>query len=148
MTFDPKEYHDKHFTLNNHISSPNVLNSVIWQHSSNGLELINENTELPANLIVVGRISAYRLKCGPAGNHIANGMSPLEKSKYQFYVTRPAQSHLGGDFQAGVTTLETLQNQVATTERRMSMILDDVTGKMIRFVRNVFTLRVRLYYYQ
>jgi hypothetical protein len=44
-----------------------------------------------------------------------------------------------------VTTLETLQNQVATTERRMSMILDDVTGKMIHFVRNVFTLRVRLY---
>ncbi|KAG2057765.1 hypothetical protein BDR06DRAFT_877609 [Suillus hirtellus] len=131
MSFDPKEYHDNHSTLNNHISSPNVLNSIIWQHSSNGLELINENTELPANLIIVGCVSAYHLKCGPAGNHIANGMSPLEKSKYQFYVTQPAHAHLGGDFQAGVTTLETLQNQVATTEQCMSMIVNDVTGKMI-----------------
>ncbi|KAG1887384.1 hypothetical protein F4604DRAFT_1900255 [Suillus subluteus] len=49
-------------------------------YSSSGLELINGSSEIPAKLVLVYRLSAYSLKCGPAGNHIANGMSPLEKT--------------------------------------------------------------------
>lgn len=142
MTFDPKTYHDTHWTLSNHISSLNVLDGTIWQHGKSGLELIDENNELPVKLVTVGRVSAYRLKCGPAGNHIANGMSPLEKAKYQFHISRPAHHDLAEDYQAGISTLEALQSQVATTKHRGSMIVEDVTGKMIRFIKNVFTLRV------
>ncbi|KAG1860451.1 hypothetical protein C8R48DRAFT_673683 [Suillus tomentosus] len=114
MTFDPKAYHDTHATLNNHISSPTALSSTMWQHSSTGLELVDEISELPAKLIIVGRVSPYRLKCGPVGNHIANGMSPLEKAKYQFHITRPAHSDLAADYEAGIANLEALQGQVAT----------------------------------
>lgn len=142
MTFDPKVYHDTHATLNNYISSPTALSSTMWQHSSIGLELVNEISELPAKLIIVGWISPYRLKCGPAGNHIVNGMSPLEKAKYQFHITRPAHSDLAANYEAGIANLEMLQGQVATTDQRMSMIVNDVTGKMIHFVRNIFFLRV------
>ncbi|KAG1832374.1 hypothetical protein EV424DRAFT_1342354 [Suillus variegatus] len=141
MTFDPKVYHDTHATLNNYISSPTALSSTMWQHSSIGLELVNEISELPAKLIIVGWISPYRLKCGPAGNHIVNGMSPLEKAKYQFHITRPAHSDLAANHEAGIANLEMLQGQVATTDQRMSMIVNDVTGKMIHFVRNIFFLR-------
>ncbi|KAG1764966.1 hypothetical protein EV702DRAFT_1051186 [Suillus placidus] len=111
------------------------------KHTSSGLVLVNESSELLVNFVIVGRVSAYRLKCGPAGNHIVNGMSPLEKAKYQFHITHPSHSDLATDYQAGITNLETLQGQVATTNRGMNMILDDITEKMIRFVRNVFTLR-------
>ncbi|KAG1850676.1 hypothetical protein F4604DRAFT_1934355 [Suillus subluteus] len=58
-----------------------------------------------------------------------------------FHILRPAYHDLAEDYQAGISTLEALQSQVATTKQHGSMIVEDVTGKMIRFIKNVFTLR-------
>jgi hypothetical protein len=107
-----------------------------------GLEVVNEDEE-PFIATIVGRASAYHLRCGPAGNHFGGGITPLEKAKFQFYICRPVNVELGADFTAGVNNLETLQNQVGKTKEHKNMVVEDVTGKMIRFATNVFTTRVR-----
>jgi hypothetical protein len=129
MSFDAHAYHIEKSRLTNYLASPNVLNSTIWQHTSTGLEVVNEEDLLPFTGIVVGRVSAFRLKCGPEGNHINGGVSPLDKSKYQFHITRPANRELAEDYQSAIGTLEALQNQVGRTVQHKNMVIDDVTGK-------------------
>ncbi|KAG1725058.1 uncharacterized protein EDB91DRAFT_1087240 [Suillus paluster] len=92
---------------------------------------------------IVGRVSPYRLKCTPSGNHFTGGMSPLAKAKYQFHITRPVDHELSVDYLAGVRNLEILQEEVSKTGNHKNMVIDDYTGKMIRFVKNIFTVRDR-----
>jgi hypothetical protein len=141
--FDAHSYHVNHSNQSSYAGSHNFLASTTWQHTSTGLEVVNSDEE-PYVATIVGRISAYRLKCGPAGNHFDSGMSPLEKAKYQFYISRPANAELGADFIAGINNLEALQNQVGKTGVHKNMIYADVTGKMLRFAHNVFIARVSL----
>lgn len=56
-------------------------------------------------------------------------------------MSRPADADLAKDYNAAIAAMETLQKQVATTKDQRNMVITDVTGKMIRFVRNVFELR-------
>ncbi|KAG1882496.1 hypothetical protein F4604DRAFT_1921684 [Suillus subluteus] len=58
-----------------------------------------------------------------------------------FHISRPTYHNLAEDYQAGISTLEALQSQVTTTKQHGSMIVEDMTGKMIQFVKNVFTLK-------
>jgi len=138
MSFDAHAYHVEKSQVKNYLASPNVLNSTMWQHTSTGVEVVNEEDLLAFTGIMVGRVSPFRLKCGPEGNHINGNVSPLEKSKYQFHITRPANRELAADYQAALSNLEALQNQVGRTHQHRNMIVDDVTGKMVRCVRNVF----------
>ncbi|KAG1826974.1 uncharacterized protein BJ212DRAFT_1474175 [Suillus subaureus] len=48
------------------------------------------------------------------------------------------------DFDIGMSVLDTLQNQVGTAKEHKNMIVKDITGKMIRIVRNVFEKRERI----
>jgi hypothetical protein len=142
MTFDAHAYHVKNSLLSNYAASPNILNTTMWQHTDTGLEVVDPSNELPLKIFIVGRISTFRLKSGPAGNHMKNGFGSLDKAKYQLHMSRPADPELGADYNAAIANLETLQRQVATTTDIRNMVITDVTGKMIRFVRNIFTLRV------
>ncbi|KAG1760831.1 hypothetical protein EDD22DRAFT_954597 [Suillus occidentalis] len=141
MTFDAHAYHVKNSLLSNYAASPNILNTTMWQHTNTGLEVVDPSNELPLKIFIVGRISTFRLKSGPAGNHMKNGFGSLDKAKYQFHMSRPADAELASDYNVAIANLETLQHQVATTTDIRNMVITDVTGKMIRFVRNVFTLR-------
>ncbi|KAG2750959.1 hypothetical protein P692DRAFT_20662444, partial [Suillus brevipes Sb2] len=106
--FDTHTYHVQQSTKNNYAASPNFVETTSWQHTSTGLEVVDAD-EQPFTAIIVGRASAYRLKCGPGGNHFDSGLSPLEKAKYQFHLSRPANPELGADFTAGIKNLEELQ---------------------------------------
>jgi hypothetical protein len=66
-------------------------------------------------------------------------LSPLEKAKYQFHLSCPANPELGADFTAGIKNLEELQKQVGKTGELKNMIMQDVTGKMLCCAQNVFT---------
>jgi hypothetical protein len=140
-TFDPHVYHLANITKNNYAASTNFVNSTAWQHNETGLEVVNSDEE-PLIAIIVGRALAYRLKCGPEGNHFAKGSSPLEKAKYQFHICRPSNPELAADFTAGIQHLQTLQNEVGKTGDHKNMIVEDVTGKMLRFATNFFMTRV------
>ncbi|KAG1847829.1 hypothetical protein DFJ58DRAFT_843043 [Suillus subalutaceus] len=134
--FDAHSYHVKHSNISSYAASPNFITSTVWQHTLTGLEVVNEDEE-PFLATIVGRASAYHLRCGPAGNHFSGGMSPLEKTKFQFHICRPVNPELGADFTAAINNLETLQNQVGKTKEHKNMIVEDVTGKMMRFASNV-----------
>jgi hypothetical protein len=112
MSFDAHTYHVEKTSVPNYLRSPSVMNTTMWQHTESGLELAKEEDQMPVTGIVVGQVSPYHLKCGPAGNHMNSNVSPLAKVKYQFYLSHPADHKLGMDFDASVTTLNTLQKQV------------------------------------
>ncbi|KAG1836947.1 hypothetical protein DFJ58DRAFT_734644 [Suillus subalutaceus] len=149
--FDAHSYHIKHSNISSRQAfkykqlSPNFIASTAWQHTLTGLEVVNEDEE-PFLATIVGRTSTYHLRCGPAGNHFSGGMSPLEKTKFQFHICRPVNPELGADFTAAINNLETLQNQVGKTKEHKNMIVEDVTGKMMHFASNVFMTRVRIEY--
>jgi hypothetical protein len=42
------------------------------------------------------------------------------------------------DFDTGISVLNTLQDQVATSNMHKNILSEDVTGKMLHIVRNVF----------
>ncbi|KAG1859734.1 hypothetical protein F4604DRAFT_1588702, partial [Suillus subluteus] len=131
MDFDAHTYHLQHSTLNNYLASSQFANCAIWQHSTTGLEVVNELDLLPMVCTIVGRVSPYCLKCTPSGNHFAGGASPLTKAKYQFNITRPAHHELVADFLAGVHNLKALQEEVGKTGNYRNMVTDDYTGKML-----------------
>ncbi|KAG2738507.1 hypothetical protein P692DRAFT_201812056, partial [Suillus brevipes Sb2] len=133
MSFNANTYRTKKSTLKNYGASPNFVNATMWQHTTTGLKLVDATDELPFKVLIVGRISAFRLKSGPGGNHVLNGRGSLDKAKYQFHMSRPADTDLAKDYNATIAVLETLQKQVATTKDHRNMIIADVTGKMIRF---------------
>ncbi|KAG2033151.1 hypothetical protein BDR03DRAFT_872623 [Suillus americanus] len=108
--FDAHAYHINHATLNSYTASPNLLETTAWQPTSTGLEVVNTDEE-PFLATIVGRASVYHLRCGPGGNHFDGGFSPLEKVKYQFLLTRPANPELAADFTATINNLEELQSK-------------------------------------
>ncbi|KAG2337316.1 hypothetical protein BDR05DRAFT_843965, partial [Suillus weaverae] len=110
MSFDAHAYHAPKLQVPNYLASPGVLDRNIWQHTGYGLEVAEEADQSPFIGILAGHVSPFRLKCGPAGNHIKNEYSPLVKAKYQFHLTRPADHELGADYDAGISVLEALQN--------------------------------------
>ncbi|KAG0693311.1 hypothetical protein DFH29DRAFT_1007405 [Suillus ampliporus] len=115
MSFDVHAYHVEKAHHPNYLASGAALNSPMWQHTDTGIELANESDQTPFIGVIVGRVSPFRLKCGPSGNHIEGKVSPLTKSKYQFHITRPADHDLAADYHASIATLEALQKQVART---------------------------------
>lgn len=141
MSFDPVAYHTTQSANSKYAASQNLTPSTTWQHTATGLELIDNDNEEPFVATIVGRVSALRLKCGPGGNHFPNGAAPLAKAKYQFHICKPANKELGEDYLAGIHNLEILQHQVAQSNDRRNMIIQDVTGKMLRFTKNVFVPR-------
>ncbi|KAG2107119.1 hypothetical protein BD769DRAFT_1393040 [Suillus cothurnatus] len=141
MSFDAHAYHVEKTSMPNYLGSPSVLNTIMWQHTESGLELAKEEDQMPFTGIIVGRVSPYRLKCGPAGNHMNSDVSPLVKAKYQFYLCRPADHELGMDFDTSVTSLKTLQNQVVKSGQCKNMLFEDVTGTMLRCVKSIFSMR-------
>jgi hypothetical protein len=142
MPFNAHSYHVEHLQSTNYLASSTIMDSTMWQHTSTGVELVNETDLSPFTGILVGRVSPFRLKCGPAGNHFDSNISSLAKGKYQFHLCRPADHDLAMDYQAAISTMEALQNQVARTNQRKNMIIDDVTGKLVRCTMNIFTKRV------
>ncbi|KAG1873910.1 hypothetical protein F4604DRAFT_1765818 [Suillus subluteus] len=123
--FDAHSYHIKQSNVSSYAASPNFVPSTAWQHTLTSLEVVNEDEE-PFLATIVGRASTYHLRCGPAGNHFSGGMSPLEKTKFQFHICRPVNPELGADFTAAINNLE--------------------TGKMMCFASKVFTTRVHVKY--
>ncbi|KAG1751262.1 uncharacterized protein EDB91DRAFT_1243529 [Suillus paluster] len=105
-----------------------------------GLEVINKSDLSPFIATIVGRVSPYHLKCTPSGNHFTGGMSPLAKAKYQFNITCPTDHELLADYLARVHNLEILQEEVGKMGNHKNMVINDYTGKMIRFVKIIFTV--------
>ncbi|KAG1734056.1 uncharacterized protein EDB91DRAFT_1251101 [Suillus paluster] len=123
MAFDTHTYHIEHSSAHGYAASPHFSNARMWQHSSTGLEVVNESDLSPFIATIVGRVSPYCLKCTPSGNHFTG-----------------ADHELSVDYLARVRNLEILQAEVGKTGNHKNMVIDDYTGKMIRFIKNIFTV--------
>ncbi|KAG2029674.1 hypothetical protein BDR03DRAFT_1018094 [Suillus americanus] len=141
--FDAHTYHINQSNISSYAVSPNLVQSTTWQHTSTGLEVVNDDEE-SFIATIVGCALAYHLRCGPAGNHFSSGMTLLEKAKYQFHICHPANHELGADFTAAINNLEALQNQVGKTKDHKNMIINDVTGKMLCCATNVFATWIEI----
>ncbi|KAG1875355.1 hypothetical protein C8R48DRAFT_592658, partial [Suillus tomentosus] len=81
MLFDAHAYHVQKLHTPNYLAAHGVLDSAMWQHMSNGLEVANQSNLSRFLGVLAGRVTPFRLKCGPAGNHINKKVSPLSKAK-------------------------------------------------------------------
>jgi hypothetical protein len=141
MSFDAQAYHDQIASQSSFVASTSFCDRVSWQHSTNGLIIVDREEQTPFVGVIAGRVSPFNLKCGTSGNYLKKGL--LEKAKYQLHLIRPTDKILGHDFDAAIHNLDEMQKVAGTTGDRRNMIIRDVTGEMLRMVANVFEPRVR-----
>lgn len=139
MSFDAQVYHERFASRDDSYASTTLCKRISWQHSANGLIIVDREDQTPFTGFIVGRVSPWNLKCGTTGNYLKKG--GLEKAKYQLHLMRPTDKILGRDFDAAITNLETMQKVAGTTGDHRNMVIRDVTGEMLRVTANVFEQR-------
>ncbi|KAG2089313.1 uncharacterized protein F5147DRAFT_780644 [Suillus discolor] len=139
MSFDAQAYHDHAASQSNFMASNTLCKQISWQHSANGLIIVDRDEQTPFIGVVTGRVSSFNLKCGTSGNYLKKGA--LEKAKYQLHLVRPTDKILAHDFDTVIRNLETMQKAAGTTGDHRNMVIRDVTGEMLRVVANVFEPR-------
>jgi hypothetical protein len=145
MLFNVHAYYAQKLHVPNYLTAHGVLDSLMWQYTSNRFGVTNKTNFSPFIGIFVGCVTPFCLRCGPAGNHINKNVSLLNKAKYQLHLTCPVDHEFSAYYQAAIAVLDTLENQVATSYEFKNMISKDMSGKMIQMVRNVFEKQVRIF---
>ncbi|KAG1889423.1 hypothetical protein F4604DRAFT_1531947, partial [Suillus subluteus] len=107
MLFDAQAYHDQMVSKAGFVASTTFCDCVSWQHSSNGLIIVDCEEQTPFTTVITGRVSPFNLKCSPSGNYLRKG--GLEKAKYQFHLMCPTDKVLGHDFDLTIHNLDTMQ---------------------------------------
>ncbi|KAG2121854.1 hypothetical protein BD769DRAFT_1671256 [Suillus cothurnatus] len=134
MSFNTQAYHDQIASQSSFVASTSFCDRVSWQHSTNGLIIVDREEQTPFVGVIAGRVSPFNLKCGTSGNYLKKGL--LEKAKYQLHLICPTDKILGHDFDAAIHNLDEMQKVAGTTGDRRNMIIRDVTGEMLHMVAN------------
>jgi hypothetical protein len=59
MLFDAHAYHSQKLHKSNYLAYHGLLDSVAWQHTSNGFEVTNKSDQSPFIGVLVGRVSPF-----------------------------------------------------------------------------------------
>ncbi|KAG1900880.1 uncharacterized protein F5891DRAFT_979783 [Suillus fuscotomentosus] len=80
MPFNAQVYHDAFTSHDESYASTTLCKDISWQHSANGLIIVDHKDQTPFTGFIVGRVSPWNLKCGTTSNYLKKG--GLEKAKY------------------------------------------------------------------
>ena len=95
--------------------------------------------------IIVGKISDYRLLCGPTGNfHLDSRFSTdFSAAKFQLDLGIPDEPALVPVFKNSVATLLKVEKNISTTKDNRYLLADSGDMTTIRFSSKLFEKRVR-----
>lgn len=144
MIFNPIEHRAQLQNFPEYIATGKVLNDYIWKTQKYGRLLLQKSSSQPLNMVVVGRVDAYRFNCGPAGTCFKLDVAGLEKSKQQFHLGKPSDEPFAGDFNRAIAVLEKFQSATAKSSDKKNLIVNQYDETMVRFMHRLFNKRVML----
>jgi hypothetical protein len=94
--------------------------------------------------IVAGKVSPFRLQCGPAGNFRAESkvQSDFSKAKFQLTLDPPDEPAMVPIYDARVSTLMRLQKSALVTGDNRNLFQDEGKTASIRLSTKIFDKRV------
>ena len=144
MEHDLQTYRANLMRTPSYCACPVFLSGVGWQVEDSGDVLVDKLSNANTVAIVVGRVSNQRFFVTPNGNYgTANKFGDISKSKFLFIIGKPMDTPFAGDFDKALDILVKIQNQMASTPKRLNLITSDGRNKFLRFTRNVFEQRVK-----
>jgi hypothetical protein len=142
MVFDAVQHRAQLQEFPEYIASGNLQNDYMWQTQKYGRLLMQKSTRQPLNIVMVGRVDAYRFNCGPSGTCFKLDVAGLEKSKQQFHLSKPVAEPFAGDFNRAIALLDKLQSATAKTKDRKNLLVKEYDETMVRFMHRLFSKRV------
>ena len=144
MVFDAVLYRDELISLPNCLAHPRFIKKAGWGKEDTGHVLVYQSTGDDLVAIIVGKVSPYRLLCGPDGNFRAESkvQSDFSKAKFQFTLDMPDEPALLPVYKAGLSTLTKLQKSASVTGDNKNLLQDENDVASIRFAARIFEKRV------
>ncbi|KIK91579.1 hypothetical protein PAXRUDRAFT_149183 [Paxillus rubicundulus Ve08.2h10] len=143
MLFNSTQYRETVACKTNYAARPSLANNLEWRPDGMGHAVFQKDEDDPFTTIVIGKVVDYRLNAGPGGTFLNPDFGPIQKAKYQFYLTRPVDAAFREDFDRTYAFLDGLQNTITKGQNKKNMLINEAGGKMIRFSRNIFEKRVK-----
>ena len=146
MVFDSVSYRDELLELPNCLANPHFIEAAGWAREDTGQVLVSRANSEELVAIIVGKVSPFRLQCGPAGNFRPESkvQNDFSKAKFQLTLERPDEAALMPIYDTGVSTLMRLQKSATSTNDNRNLFQDDGTTPSIRLGTKMFEKRVRM----
>lgn len=125
--------------LHVYVACAMFLKNTGWTQGELGHIAIDKSTNAPLAAVVVGRVNAARLNCGPAGSFIER-FNNFEKAKFNFLLDCPNEPAYAEDWERTLATLDRAQQSIAYTKDRRNLI--ESLTKSLRFGAPIFEKRV------
>ena len=145
MVFNARAYKEELVALPNCLAHPHFVEKVGWTKQDTGHLLVSQSTGEEIVAITVGKVSPFRLQCGPAGNFRSDSkvQNDFSKAKFQLTLDMPEEPALVPVYKAGLTTLTKLQKSASSTNDNRNLLQDEGDLTSIRFAAKLFEKRVR-----
>ena len=147
MVFNAVSYKDELISLPNCLAHPRFIEKAGWGKQATGQILVSQSTGEELIAITIGKVSPYRLFCGPGGNFRAESkvQSDFSKAKFQLNLDLPDEPALVPVYKAGLSTLMRLQKSASATGDNRNLLQDEGELASIRFAAKIFEKRVRYF---
>jgi hypothetical protein len=143
MQHDLQSYRAELLRIPSYCASPLFLSGVGWQTKDSGDVLVDKDCNANTVAIVVGRVLDHRLFVTPNGNYSKDAFGDFSTTKFLFLIGKPTDTPFAEDFDKGLECFSKIQNQIASTPKRLNFITTTGRCKSLRLTRNIFHKRVR-----
>jgi len=146
MAFDPVSYRDELISLPNCLGNPRFIDAAGWAREDTGNVLVSRTSSENLVAIIAGKVSPFRLQCGPAGNFRAESkvQSDFSKAKFQLTLDPPDGTAMAPIYDAGMSTLMQLQKSASSTSDNRNLFQDEGKTPSIRLSTKIFEKRVSI----
>lgn len=145
MAFNSVTYRQDLINVPNNVTHPSFSQLSGWAKEDSGHRLVNRKTNEEMVGIIVGKISEYRLLCGPVGNfHLDSKFAKdYSAAKFQLDLGIPDEPALVPIFKSSVATLLKVEKNISTTKDNRYLLTDSGDMTTIQFSSKLFEKRVR-----
>jgi hypothetical protein len=149
MVFNSVSYRDELLFFPYCLANPHFIEAAGWAREDTGHVLVSRTTNENLVAIITGKVSPFRLQCGPAGNFQPESkvQNDFSKAKFQLMLDAPDEPALVPLYETGVSTLNRLQKSATLTNDKRNLFQDEGKTPSIRLAAKIFEKRVSTTYF-
>ena len=125
--------------LHVYVASALFLQSIGWTQAQLSHIAIDKTNDFPLIAIIIGKINAYRINCGPFSNYNEQ-FNNFEKAKFTFTLKCPNEPGYAEDWEKTIASLEKFQALISFTKEHQNLI--DTATCSIKLGAPLFKRRV------